>query len=74
MRDQYLIIVEPANDGNYSAYLPDVPGCVACEDNVEEVKASIQEALDFHLDGLNRAGPLVPEPTCHFFHKPISKH
>ena len=63
MRDQYLIVIEPANDGSYSAYLPDVPGCVSCGDTVEEVKASIQEALDFHLEGLRRAGLPVPEPT-----------
>lgn len=63
MRDNYLIVIEPANDGSYSAYLPDVPGCVSCGDTVEEIKASIQEALDFHLDGLRRAGLPVPEPT-----------
>ena len=63
MRDQYLIVIEPAHDGSYSAYLPDVPGCVSCGDTVEEVKASIQEALDFHLEGLRRAGLPVPEPT-----------
>jgi predicted RNase H-like HicB family nuclease len=63
MRDQYLVIIEPADDGSYSAYLPDVPGCVSCGDTVEEVKVSIQEALDFHLDGLRRAGLPVPAPT-----------
>lgn len=62
MTDQYLVIIEPASDGSYSAYVPDVPGCVSCGDTVEEVKASIQEALDFHLDGLRRAGLPIPEP------------
>lgn len=63
MSDKYLVVIEQAEDGSYSAYLPDVPGCVSCGDTVDEVKAMIQEALDFHLDGMRRAGLPVPIPT-----------
>ncbi len=63
MNDKYLIIIEHANDGSCSAYLPDVPGCVSTGDTVEEVKAMIQEALDFHFEGMRRAGLPIPLPT-----------
>lgn len=52
MADKYLAIIEQANDGSYSAYLPDVPGCVSSGDTIDEVKANIQEALDFHFEGM----------------------
>jgi predicted RNase H-like HicB family nuclease len=63
MIEKYLIVIEQANDGSFSAYLPDVPGCVSCGDSVDEVKALIQEALDFHLEGMRSAGLPVPVPT-----------
>jgi predicted RNase H-like HicB family nuclease len=63
MSDKYLVIIEQADDGSFSAYLPDVPGCVSCGDTIEEAKANIQEALDFHLDGMRRAGLPIPIPT-----------
>ena len=63
MTGKYLVIIEQASDGSYSAYLPDVPGCVSCGDTVDEVKAMIQEALEFHLEGIRRAGLPVPTPT-----------
>ena len=63
MNDKYLVVIEKAGDGSFSAYLPDVPGCVSCGDTVDEVKASIQEALEFHLQGMRHAGLPVPMPT-----------
>jgi len=63
MNDKYLAVIEPASDGSYSAYLPDVTGCVSCGDTVDEVKANIQEALDFHFDGMRRSGLPMPPPT-----------
>jgi predicted RNase H-like HicB family nuclease len=63
MTDKYLVIIEKADDDSYSAYLPDVPGCVSCGDTVDEVKANIQEALDFHFDGMRQAGLPIPTPT-----------
>jgi predicted RNase H-like HicB family nuclease len=63
MTDQYLVVIEKANDGSYSAYLPDVPGCVSCGDSIDEVKAMIREAFDFHLEGLRGTGVPIPPPT-----------
>ncbi len=63
MNDKYLVIIEQAEDGSFSAYLPDVPGCVSCGDSIDEVKAMIQEALEFHLDGMRRAGLPIPPAT-----------
>jgi predicted RNase H-like HicB family nuclease len=63
VRGKYLVVIEKATDGSYSAYLPDVPGCVSCGDSLEEVKAMIQEALEFHIEGMRDAGLPIPPPT-----------
>jgi predicted RNase H-like HicB family nuclease len=63
MNDKYLVVIEQASDGSYSAYLPDLPGCVSCGDTLDEVKTLIQEALEFHLEGMRRAGLSIPVPT-----------
>jgi len=65
---KYLVIIEKADDGSYSAYVPDIPGCVSCGDNLDEVKKSIKEAIDFHIEGLREEGLAVPEPKsdCEF--------
>ena len=57
---KYLIIIEKAN-GNYSAYSPDLPGCVATRKIVEETKKNMQEAIEFHIEGLTIEGLLIPE-------------
>ena len=48
---RYAIVIEEAGS-NYSAYAPDVPGCVATGHTVEETEREIREAIEFHLDGL----------------------
>ncbi len=58
---RYLIIVEPTATG-FSAYSPDVPGCVATGRTREEVEREMREALAFHLDGLRQDGQPVPPP------------
>jgi predicted RNase H-like HicB family nuclease len=58
---QYAVVIEKA-EGNYSAYVPDLPGCVATGDTLEEVQASIREAVELHLDGLREDGEPVPLP------------
>ncbi len=58
---RYLIIVEPTATG-FSAYSPDVPGCVATGATREEVEGAMREALAFHLDGLREDGYPVPLP------------
>jgi predicted RNase H-like HicB family nuclease len=59
---RYAIVIEKAN-GNYSAYVPDLPGCVATGETVEAVEREICDAIRFHIDGLKEDGLPVPEPT-----------
>ncbi len=59
---RYAVVIEKAN-GNYSAYVPDLPGCVAAGDTVKAVEAEIREAIRFHIDGLKADGLPVPAPT-----------
>ena len=56
---RYAIVIEKA-EGNYSAYVPDLPGCVATGGTVAEVEAEIRKAISFHLDGLREDGLPVP--------------
>jgi len=58
---RYLIIIEPTKTG-FSAYSPDLPGCIATGATRQEVKDAMQEAIEFHIDGLRIEGELVPEP------------
>lgn len=59
---RYAVVIEKAN-GNYSAYVPDLPGCVATGDTVEAVEQEIQAAIRFHIEGLKAEGLVVPAPT-----------
>jgi predicted RNase H-like HicB family nuclease len=59
---RYAIVIEKA-EGNYSAYVPDLPGCVATGDNVEAVEREIRDAIRFHIEGLKEDGLPVPAPT-----------
>jgi predicted RNase H-like HicB family nuclease len=58
---KYLIVVEPTQTG-YSAYSPDLPGCIATGSTRDEVETNMREAIAFHLDGLREEGQPVPEP------------
>ena len=58
---RYAIVVEKAS-GNYSAYAPDIPGCVATGDTVDEVKQHMQATIGFHLDGMRAEGLPLPRP------------
>jgi predicted RNase H-like HicB family nuclease len=57
--NRYLIIVEETPSG-YSAYSPDVPGCVAAAPTRSEVKREMHDAIEFHIEGLRAAGEDVP--------------
>ena len=59
---RYAIVIELA-DGNYSAYVPDLPGCVSTGSSVQEVEDRIREAIQFHLEGLREDGQPVPQPS-----------
>ena len=59
---RYAIVIEQAGS-NYSAYVPDLPGCVATGASVEEAEHEIREAIGLHLDGLREDGLPVPAPA-----------
>ncbi len=61
---RYAIVIEQAT-ANYSAYVPDLPGCVATGNTLEEVEEQIREAIAFHLEGLREDGLPVPTPSSH---------
>lgn len=59
---RYAMIIE-RGEKNYSAYLPDLPGCIATGKTVEEVKERMSKAVDLHLRGMREDGLPIPEPT-----------
>jgi predicted RNase H-like HicB family nuclease len=59
---RYAVVIEKAND-NYSAYVPDLPGCIATGPTVEATENEIREAIRFHIEGLKADGLSVPAPT-----------
>ena len=59
--NRYLIIIEDTATG-YSAWSPDLPGCVATGDSREEVEREMHDAMEFHVEGLRLAGYPVPPP------------
>lgn len=64
MKRAYAIVIEWA-ETNYSAYAPDVPGCVTTGDTVEETVALMQEALEFHFESLRDYGEPIPVATSY---------
>ena len=59
---RYAVVIEKVAN-NYSAYVPDLPGCVATGATVEETKHLLGEAIELHLIGLREDGVPIPEPT-----------
>ena len=59
---RYVMIIEPG-ERNYSAYLPDLPGCVATGKTIEELRGRMREAIDLHLAGMREDGLPIPKPT-----------
>lgn len=60
---RYLIVIERTDDG-YSAYSPDLPGCVATGKAIRETEEAMREAIAFHVEGLREDGIPLPEPTA----------
>ena len=58
---KYAIVIEKA-ENNFSAYVPDLPGCVATGATIKEVEREIREAIEFHLDGMRDDGEPIPPP------------
>ena len=59
---KYAIIIEKG-ESSYGAYVPDLPGCVAAAETKEEVRKLIQEAIEFHLEGIREGGQSPPTPN-----------
>ena len=59
---RYAIVIENAGP-NFSAYVPDLPGCVATGATLKEVQAAIREAIEFHVDGMREDGDPIPPPS-----------
>ena len=59
---RYAIVVEKT-ENNYSAYVPDLPGCVATGQTVEEAENEIRAAIEFHIEGLREDGLVIPPPV-----------
>jgi predicted RNase H-like HicB family nuclease len=62
--NRYLVIIEDTQSG-FSAYSPDLPGCIATGSTRAEMEREMQEAMEFHIEGLRLAGEPVPEPHSH---------
>ena len=59
---RFLVVIEKA-DGNYSAYSPDLPGCIATRATREEAEQNMHEAIELHLQGLKEDGLSIPQST-----------
>jgi len=59
---EYTVIYEQGSD-NWSAYVPDLPGCIATGRTREDVEKQIREAIEFHIEGMQQHGECVPEPS-----------
>jgi predicted RNase H-like HicB family nuclease len=61
---KYLIVIEPTGTG-FSAYSPDLPGCIATGHTRDEVERNMHDAIAFHLDGLREEGQPIPQPQTY---------
>ena len=59
---RYAVVIEPSKTG-FSAYVPDLPGCIAAGRSIAEVERLIAEAIAFHLEGMRADGESIPEPS-----------
>ena len=59
---RYAVVIENAGP-NFSAYVPDLPGCIATGATLAETETAIREAIEFHLDGLREDGAPIPAPS-----------
>ncbi len=59
---KYVVVIEKG-ESSFSAYVPDLPGCVAAGDSIEEVESLIRGAMEMHIAGLRQDGITVPPPS-----------
>jgi predicted RNase H-like HicB family nuclease len=60
---EYVVVIEDAGE-NYAAYVPDLPGCIAVGDSIEEIEQLMSEAIPFHIEGMLLNGEEVPAPSA----------
>ena len=60
---RFLVVYERTSTG-YSAYVPDLPGCIATGETRDQIESLIYEAIQFHLDGLNQENMAIPKGTA----------
>ena len=60
----HLIVIERGDDGGFGAWAPDLPGCLALGDTIEDTEREMREAIAFHLEGLREQVEPVPSPTA----------
>ena len=59
---KYAVVIEKG-PSNYSAYVPDLPGCIATGKTIEEIEKNMHEAIEFHIEGIIEDGDPIPEPS-----------
>jgi predicted RNase H-like HicB family nuclease len=59
---RYAIVIEDAG-GNFAAYVPDLPGCIATGETLAETEKEIRSAIEFHIGGMRAAGETIPPPS-----------
>jgi predicted RNase H-like HicB family nuclease len=69
---KYTMIIEKGKN-NYSAYLPDMPGCVTTGKTIEEIKERMREAIEMHIEGLLEDGLPIPEPNSQIEYIEVEK-
>lgn len=62
---KYLVVFEKTKTG-YSAFVPDLPGCISTGKTRKDIEKNIQEAIEFHIEGMTLDGEKIPEPTDNF--------
>lgn len=63
MKKTYLVVYAKAQGSNFAGHAPDVLGCVSAGDTLEEMRAMMREALEFHFEGMMEHGETLPEPA-----------
>ena len=59
---KYAVVIEKG-PSNYSAYVPDLPGCIVTGKTIEEIEKNMREAIEFHIEGIIEDGDPIPEPS-----------
>ena len=59
---KYAVVIEKAQL-NYSAYVPDLPGCIATGTSIEDAREQIREAIEFHIEDMRQGGEAIPQPS-----------